>query len=294
MEAHFRTVVREVERAGGTYRLYLDPDYAQFPNPLEGTEFAWLHREDCVEITKWSLAEALGRHGWPDRTPPASVMADFLLRALNTIFHPQGLALLAMIQNVFKRFKAFDSSQGFELSLSRGPISLFRSKPHASDFFRLDIASQYPNANFLYLDADVAICKPFSQWPLESSFVYEWPGETFANSAIMFMKSGDVQSRNGTLRIAREAGSFRPWKVFLRDHCHSLGINVLPMRLFDLPFCPDNSFCLAPHRFFTYDRDSEALVREIQDNSVAFHWHNQWDGLIEPGSPADVLSNKSR
>jgi hypothetical protein len=212
------------------------------------------------------------------------------LRALNVVLHPQGLARFSPIQNILKRFKAFDSSQGFELGLSRGPISIVRSKPHASDFFRLDIASQNPEVNFLYLDADVAICKPFAEWPFESSFVYEWPHERFANSAVLFMKRGDLKSREGAIALAKSSDSFRPWKVFPFESCTTLGLEVLPMRWFDLPFSPDNSFSFAPERFFAFDARSDELVDEIRKNSFAFHWHNQWDSALEDGSPAHLLA----
>jgi hypothetical protein len=257
---------------------------------LTGTEFEWLEKEPSFEVLPWVLEDALTRHGFPVRTSLKWRLADFIFRLLNVVFHPQGLAQVPVIQKLFKSFRAFDSSQGFELGLSRGPISLFRSKPHASDFFRLDVASRNPYVDFLYLDADVAISTPFEDWPFEASFVYEWPHERFANSAVMFMKSGDTRSREGAIELAKASDSFRPWRVFRLESCQELRLEVLPMRWFDLPFSSDNSFSLAPERFFAFDERADALVEEIRKNSFAFHWHNQWESAVEEGSPADLIS----
>ena len=130
------------------------------------------------------------------------------------------------------------------------------------------------------------------EWPLTSSFVYSWPLESLANSALMFISAFAKHAVNVLTSNAIIKGSFRPWCVFTHSMCDAAQVEILPSIFFDPPFSEGNPFHSQASDFFKNLGPEFSLV-EALPRSYAFHWHNQWSASIEAGSPASLLLEDS-
>ena len=288
MEVHFRSVLRSLPSEGSRYYLYLDDSAISNIDEFLGNRYRWLSNHSQVVIRGWNPLDALRRLDLPTKVSATARLQNFGYRALNAVINPQSVARSSSLSKGFGWLPDFNHSQGFESSLKVSPLPVLLSKPHMSDLFRIDVAQEFAGSNFLYLDVDVAVLKHFSEWPLTSSFVYSWPLESFANSALLFISALDKHALNVLTSNAVIKGSFRPWCVFTHSMCDAAQVEILPSIFFDPPFSEGTPFFNRASRFFKNLGPEFSLTKALP-HSYAFHWHNQWSASIEAGSPAFAL-----
>ena len=175
-----------------------------------------------------------------------------------------------------------------------------------SDDFRIWVLHEYGGC---YFDLDVMFLRDMGCLFSGSEFVYAWEQQTYANSAVIFLRKGSYINEY----IARKTASrqcAQPWVLFRYSDKHLYGMKLYECSLFD-PLWIQNDDCeeYIFHDFDGFFQKNDAVSRgkvqspaEMFPYSYCYHWHNRWQAEIEAASPFefcekffdDVLKNSLR
>jgi hypothetical protein len=87
----------------------------------------------------------------------------------------------------------------------------------------------------------------------------------------------------------RKGSSPLPWFMFTDANCSKSGIDVHPAGQYDPGWSVSSVSHGDAELFFRKSNLTNQFLAEIKSESLAVHWHNQWDVEPEHGSPFQVL-----
>ena len=154
-----------------------------------------------------------------------------------------------------------------------------------SDYVRVLISSLL-KCDTLNMDIDFAFSRPLDWIRQQQSFVYRWERRRFANSALMFVKKDSPIKRGILLGLLRREGTANPWVLFSEDNCRSCSLEILSCDRLDPRWSKTHP--MGPSFLFIRTPDSRSMLRSLQTEFDAIHWHNHWDDIPEIGSPYEL------
>jgi hypothetical protein len=142
------------------------------------------------------------------------------------------------------------------------------------DLFRILVLHNYGG---VYVDMDMVLLRGLGPL-LDREFIYQWEDyDGVFNGALMHARAGSRFAQEliaGVLEIP--PGNFAWGRDNLaRAIARGCPITVFPAAFFDAEW-------QASERFAAFHRTPSSA--ELYDGAFAWHWHNQWDAAIEPGS----------
>lgn len=182
---------------------------------------------------------------------------------------------------------------GLKLVASLGKSILAEGKPYRADVFRILAAQLFEGESYLYSDCDVYFSRPFPEWPLGTAFSYKG-GDLWANTALLFFPKSRSDLSRSLLRRLREGVPALPWFFFDGEFCSDAGIVIHPADRFDPPWTLSSLSHGRTDLFFTNESFSHAFSRELDQEFLAAHWHNQWNCEPDAGSTFDLFLRRER
>lgn len=169
----------------------------------------------------------------------------------------------------------------------------FAGPEFRGDVFRVLLSKKYRRESVLYLDLDVYVSKPFTEWPLSQSFSY-WGGDTWANTAVLFYHQTRESTSNVLIQKYKDGEWAVPWFMFSEKNCRDSEIEILSTSLFDPGWTATSISRGKSDLFFQTSEYTEQFLEEIYSGFLAVHWHNQWRVSPEVGSPFSILLSYER
>jgi hypothetical protein len=150
------------------------------------------------------------------------------------------------------------------------------------DLFRILVLHNYGG---VYVDMDVVLLRSLGAL-VDREFIYQW--EDFQdryNGAVMHVTRGSRFARelvDGVMELP--AGGFAWGQGNLKRAVdRGCDITVWPCAFFDAEWQDQ-------HVFTGFSRPP--TPPDLYDGAFAWHWHNQWDARIEPGSRFQLLESR--
>lgn len=148
-----------------------------------------------------------------------------------------------------------------------------------SDYMRYVILYAFGG---IYFDMDVLFLKDWAPLAHEH-FMYRWERMPYANNAIICMPHPRSPIMRSILERTRKFHSTYPLTILGEQYLTELGVRVYDCHLFDEGWLTE-SF----DAFFESKR-KEGSDMTFHPDAYAYHWHNRWNKMMEPGSLADTL-----
>ena len=166
---------------------------------------------------------------------------------------------------------------------------------YISDIFRCLAPSIYEETDYWYFDLDVAFLKPLDRAPAPAgrSYVSQWGASDFANSAIFHVSRTDSSLRSALVSKIQRGTLAKPWVIFSKSSCSSLGLHILPVSYTDPPWAQNNPFTGDSRRFFSNPPLSIEELKQIAGFTY-FHWHGMWGITPDDSSPFEQLLSLAR
>lgn len=265
--------------------VYLDQDPG-FESRVPG-ELAWLEQHPRFRFVNFRLSEWVNDSGAQEPSVALSIFRRLTVAVLNKSIKlktiggklPEwALRLIGFWHPIF----------GWRAKTKPIYAIGFEGPQFRGDVFRTLLARHFRNESVLYADLDVYFSRSLRDWNLSSSFTYRG-GANWANTAILFYH----QNRDTTIRVLGQnfglGLSPLPWFMFTDENCSEAEIEIRNHELFD-PGWSETSISRGDSGlFFRESLTSQQFLKEINENLLAVHWHNQWSVIPEQGSPFSVL-----
>jgi hypothetical protein len=172
------------------------------------------------------------------------------------------------------------------------PFESIRSYFHTanSSMSQKDLASQGDNFRILslykyggvYFDLDVMFLKDFEPLLRGDEFVYAWEFQTYANSAILYLRKNSELAEYLVNKMIQKK-SANPWILFNYTDKKLMRLRNYPCTFFDplwtgytedMPYKEFSDFF---RRFGNaFPQKPIHTHKEFFQGAFAYHWHNQW------------------
>lgn len=186
---------------------------------------------------------------------------------------------------------SYASVGGWDFEPKSELFNWHRWHTYRADIFRVIVPSLFPTEDVMWVDLDTCFIRDFSEWPLESSFVYRWEDQPFANNAVIF-NSRKTNLSDKIYENARATGNYRPWRLFTNTIAEKMGLAILPPMRFDPVWDETSLMRHSPALFMNASENSPAIVMQIERENLLVHWHNQWSTIPDSTSPWGLLLNR--
>ena len=156
-----------------------------------------------------------------------------------------------------------------------------------ADDFRIWTLHEYGG---LYFDLDVMFLRDMINLLMGSEFVYAWGNQTYANSAVIYLRRGSPVNEYIFRKTASRKAA-QPWVLFNYSDKNLVGLKLYSCSLFDAIWnCEKGDYIFDTFDgFFTANNNiSQQKISspaEIFPYSYCYHWHNHWKVEIEHASP---------
>ena len=294
-ELHFRSFAFN-RGQNDTYKLYLDGN-SEFNSSIP-KNLSWLHDEPWFTFEIFNLEKLMQEKNlrlfsnWKANFIYRVVrrlkfkMLQFFCARITTL--PLAVNRLSVIKNLSNRY---NPSVGFAFNHSDSFSGLSHHLTYRADLFRTLVLADNEFSNLLYSDLDVCFLKPLKSLVSVNAYTSMWGTEDFANTCILFVPQGSdsIKSLVNELRLTSSAW---PWTLYSKENCNKHGIEIKPLHLFDAIW--DLKFS-KPGRDASFFTDPEVTVEWIEwlnENSLTYHWHNNWTTPRHPDSVYETLLRK--
>jgi len=265
--------------------LYLDQDEG-FESSLPA-EMNWVHAFARFKVLNFSLQEMLSRQGFSLYNPSRHFRERFA-NAVFQAFHSSKLRKRSHFTSILKTyFPHWHHNRIYGWSRS-GMVShsiRWGGVVYRDDLFKLVVHAEYPGEGLICSDLDVCFVANSESWPLESSFLSRWGHEPWGNPSVLYFHPKRERLTREFRASLDALVPASPWHFFSDERCKSYGLTVLPTDLFD-PIWSEGSLSQGNSDLFFQDTEgSVSIVKEIEAQNLAVHWHNHWNTVPEAGSP---------
>jgi hypothetical protein len=193
-------------------------------------------------------------------------------------------------------FKIYDPINESKNTILEGKNNILHSSDELcyldGDLFRLLALNNYGG---VYFDLDVVLLRDFSPL-LHKEFAYQWGTTQDVNGAVMrLFKDSDLSKfLLKELSIKNPSKRSTCWGSFLLTKAYySSMIKVLPAAFFNTEWQYTDEQLNKDEElknFVFYPFKKTKYSSEFYEGVFSWHWHNQWDAVIEDGSKFNLLN----
>jgi len=265
--------------------LYLDQD-AGFESSLPA-QLNWLRDYRRFKVFQFSFQQMLSRQGFTNYDRSRHLAERIGHAAFQAFSKSKLRKRRPFTTNLKPTPRHWHHNRIFGWSRT-GMVShsiLWGGPVYRDDLFKTVIGAEYPDQGLLCSDLDVYFVANSEFWPLETSFVPRWGNEQWGNPSVLFLHARR-QTLGHEFRASLDEGvPASPWHFYSDERCKSYGLTVLSSDLFD-PIWNVGSLSEGnSDLFFLETPVSGSIMKEIDAQNLAVHWHNHWATVPESGSP---------